>query len=358
MVLTAKHHDGFCLYDSQYTDFKSTNTKCGRDLIKEYVEAVRAEGLKVGIYFTIIDWYHDDYPHYGDRQHPMRNNPAYKNDGRNFDNYLTYMHNQIREICTNYGKIDILWFDFSYDDMRGEKWGATRLIDMVRRLQPGIIIDNRLEVSGEGRGSLYECDPTPYHGDFISPEQLIPLEGIFAKEGNDIAWEACVTMNNHWGYCATDHFYNPAPMLIKKLVECVSKGGNMILNVGPDAKGKFPKESSAILAEIGRWMDKNHDSIYGCAPAADIPKPDYGRITRNGNKYYVHIYENTLGPLPLIGFDMNKIVKVRALDDGHEVRISTLWVHSDYPDIAFVDLGPDPVLPDPVDYVLEVEMAE
>lgn len=144
----------------------------------------------------------------------------------------------------------------------------------------------------------------------------------------------------------------------KKLVECVSKGGNMILNVGPDAKGKFPKESSAILAEIGRWMDKNHDSIYGCVPAENIPKPDYGRITRNGNKYYVHIYENTLGPLPLLGFDKDKIVKVRALDDGHEVPISNAWMHSDYPDIAFVDLGPDPVLPDPVDYVLEVEMAE
>ena len=169
-----------------------------------------------------------------------------------------------------------MWFDFSYDDMRGEKWGATRLIDMVRRLQPGIIIDNRLEVSGEGRGSLYECDPTPYHGDFISPEQIIPPEGICDKEGNPMVWEACFTMNNNWGYCANDHYYKPASMLIKKLVECVSKGGNMILNVGPDAKGKFPKESSAILAEIGRWMDKNHDSIYGCAPAADIPKPDYG----------------------------------------------------------------------------------
>ena len=228
----------------------------------------------------------------------------------------------------------------------------------VYNVQPGIIIDNRLEVSGEGRGSLYECDPTPYHGDFISPEQIIPPEGICDKEGNPMVWEACFTMNNNWGYCANDHYYKPASMLIKKLVECVSKGGNMILNVGPDAKGKFPKESSAILSEIGRWMDKNHDSIYGCAPAADIPKPDYGRITRNGNKYYVHIYENTLGPLPLIGFDKNKIVKVRALDDGHEVPISTLWVHSDYPDIAFVDLGPDPVLPDPVDYVLEVEMAE
>ena len=140
VVLTAKHHDGFCLFDSQYTDFKSTNTKCGRDLVREYVDAVRAEGLKVGIYFTIIDWYHEDYPHYGDRQHPMRNNPEYKNDGRNFDNYLTYMHNQIREICTNYGKIDILWFDFSYDDLRGEAWKATELMSMVRSLQPDVIV--------------------------------------------------------------------------------------------------------------------------------------------------------------------------------------------------------------------------
>ena len=358
VVLTAKHHDGFCLFDSKYTDYKVTNTPAGRDLIKEYVEALREEGLKVGLYFTLLDWHHPDYPHYGDRIHPMRNHPECSNENRDFSRYIEYMYNQVEEVCTNYGKIDIMWFDFSYDDMRGEKWGATRLIDMVRRLQPGIIIDNRLEVSGEGRGSLYECDPTPYHGDFISPEQIIPPEGICDKEGNPMVWEACFTMNNNWGYCANDHYYKPASMLIKKLVECVSKGGNMILNVGPDAKGKFPKESSAILAEIGRWMDKNHDSIYGCAPAADIPKPDYGRITRNGNKYYVHIYENTLGPLPLIGFDKNKIVKVRALDDGHEVPISTLWVHGDYPDIAFVDLGPDPVLPDPVDYVLEVEMAE
>ena len=357
VVLTAKHHDGFCLFDSKYTDYKVTNTPAGRDLIKEYVEALREEGLKVGLYFTLLDWHHPDYPHYGDRIHPMRNHPECSNENRDFSRYIEYMYNQVEEVCTNYGKIDIMWFDFSYDDMRGEKWGATRLIDMVRRLQPGIIIDNRLEVSGEGRGSLYECDPTPYHGDFISPEQIIPPEGICDKEGNPMVWEACFTMNNNWGYCANDHYYKPASMLIKKLVECVSKGGNMILNVGPDAKGKFPKESSAILAEIGRWMDKNHDSIYGCAPAADIPKPDYGRITRNGNKYYVHIYENTLGPLPLIGFDKNKIVKVRALDDGHEVPISTLWVHSDYPDIAFVDLGPDPILPDPVDYVLEYKKA-
>lgn len=358
VVLTAKHHDGFCLFDSKYTDYKVTNTPAGRDLIKEYVEALREEGLKVGIYFTLLDWHHPDYPHYGDRIHPMRNHKECGNENRDFSRYTEYLYNQVEEICTNYGQIDIIWFDFSYDDMRGEKWGATKLINMVRSLQPQVIIDNRLEASGEGRGSLYECAPTPYHGDFVSPEQIIPPEGICDKEGKPMVWEACFTMNNNWGYCANDHYYKPASMLIKKLVECVSKGGNMILNVGPDAKGKFPKESSAILAEIGHWMDKNHDSIYGCVPAENIPKPDYGRITRNGNKYYVHIYENTLGPLPLLGFDKDKIVKVRALDDGHEVPISNAWMHSDYPDIAFVDLGPDPVLPDPVDYVLEVEMAE
>ena len=149
VVLTAKHHDGFCLFDSQYTDFKSTNTKCGRDLVAEYVDAVRAEGLKVGLYFSLLDWFHDDFPHYGDRNHPMRNNPAYKNDDRDFDRYLTYMHNQVGEICTNYGKLDVLWFDFSYDTLRGEAWKATELINMVRKLQPDVIIDNRLEVSGE-----------------------------------------------------------------------------------------------------------------------------------------------------------------------------------------------------------------
>ena len=358
VVLTAKHHDGFCLFDSKLTDYKATNTKAGLDLVREFVDACREEGLKVGLYFSIIDWHHPDFPKYGDRQHPMRNNVAYKDEKIDFDRYLDYMHGQVKELVTNYGKLDLLWFDFSYDDMTGEKWKATDLIKMVRHYQPDVIIDNRLEGAGDNHGSIATEHPLIYSGDFASPEQIIPPKGVCDVNGEPIPWELCATMNNHWGYCNFDHQYKTPEMLVRKLVECVSKGGNMILNVGPDAKGKFPKESSAILAEIGRWMDKNHDSIYGCSPALDIPKPDYGRITRNGNKYYVHIYENTLGPLPLIGFDKDKIVKVRALDDGHEIPLSNAWMHSDYPDIAFVDLGPDPVLPDPVDYVLEVEMAE
>ena len=356
VVLTAKHHDGFCLFDSKYTDFK-TNTKCGRDLVAEFVEAVRGEGLKVGLYFTLLDWYHDDYPHYGDRNHPMRNNPAYKNDNRDFSRYVDYMHNQIREICTNYGKLDLLWFDFSYDDLNGEAWRATDLVNMVRELQPGVIIDNRLEASGVGYGSMATGNPKPYHGDFVTPEQIIPPEGIKDVNGNDLYWESCVTINGNWGYHATDNFWKPSQMLIKKLVECVSKGGNLILNVGPDAKGNIPDASQKILSEIGAWMKKNKNSIYACGKAG-IPKPDNGRLTRNGNKLYYHLYENTIGPMPLIGIKKDQVKSIRYLATGAEVPISTSWVHTDYPDIVFADLGPNPILPDGVDTVLEVTLKD
>ena len=305
----------------------------------------------------MIDWYHDDFPHYGDRQHPMRNNPAYTNENRNWDNYVTFMHNQVREICTNYGQIDVLWFDFSYDDMMGEKWGATKLVNMVRELQPQVIIDNRLEASGQGYGSLVTANPLPYHGDFVSPEQIIPPHGIRDVNGDPVNWEACITMNNNWGYCARDKFFKPSSMIIKKLVECVSKGGNMLLNVGPDAYGNIPPESLQILSEIGAWMKKNSKSVYGCG-LAGIEKPDYGRVTRNGNLLYYHMFENTMGPVPLTGIKPGTIKKIRLLCDGSEVPISDSWVHTDYPDIVFANLGPDPVLPDAVDTVLEVELTE
>ena len=361
VVLTAKHHDGFCLFDSKYTDYKVTNTPAGRDLIKEYVEALREEGLKVGLYFTLLDWHHPDYPHYGDRIHPMRNHPECSNENRDFSRYIEYMYNQVEEVCTNYGKIDIMWFDFSYDDMRGEKWGATRLIDMVRRLQPGIIIDNRLEVSGEGRGSLYDCNPTPYHGDFVSPEQIIPPEGICDKEGNPMVWEACFTMNNNWGYCANDHYYKPASMLIKKLVECVSKGGNMILNVGPDARGNIPEESVQILTEVGKWMKKNGESIYGCG-ISKLEKPDWGRYTQKGDIIYAHVYETPLGALPLYGIGPDKLESVTYLADGSEVNRGEAWNTVLYPDVAFVSFGDDPVftypLPDEKDTVLKIRLRQ
>ena len=357
VVLTAKHHDGFCLYDSAYTEFKSTNSPAGRDFVREFLEAARAAGLRAGLYFSLIDWHHPDFPHYGDRNHPMRDNPACGNEHRNFDRYLDYMHAQVRELCTNYGKLDLLWFDFSYDRLRGEAWRASELMEMVRSLQPDVIIDNRLEVSGEGFGSLAACRPTPYHGDFVSPEQIVPPEGLRDAQGNPLVWESCVTMNNHWGYCATDTFYKPASMLIRSLVECVSKGGNLLLNVGPNAQGRFPRQSAEALEAIGRWMERNGASIYGCGPAG-LAKPEYGRLTRRGDRLYYHIFENTMGPLPLFGLHREDILSVRRLADGSEVPLSTSWVHSDYPELVFADLGPDPVLPDPIDTVLEVRLRE
>ena len=354
-VLTAKHHDGFCLFDSQYTDFKSTNTPFGRDIVREYVEAFREEGLKVGLYYSLLDWHHPDYPHYGDRHHPLREDASQGNEHRNWDNYIRYFHNQVRELCTNYGKLDLLWFDFSYDDMRGEKWHASQLVEMVRSLQPGLLIDNRLEVSGEGFGSLYLCRPTPYHGDFITPEKMIPPQGLQDVEGKDLCWESCVTMNNNWGYARDDHAFKPASMLIKKLVECVSKGGNMILNVGPMGNGAFPKESLEILQEIGNWMKVNGESIYGCGKAG-LEKPDFGRFTAKGNTLYLHVYENAIGPLPVPQLPISRVQSVRRLCDGAEVKISASWVHSDYPDVCFLDLGPNPVLPDEIDTVLKVTL--
>lgn len=353
-VLTAKHHDGFCLFDSALTDYKSTNTKCGRDLVREYLEAFRAEGIKVGLYYSLIDWHHDDYPHYGDRQHPMRDNEAYRDYTYNFDNYLEYMHGQVRELCTNYGKLDVLWFDFSYDDMTGEKWRATELTKMIRSLQPGVIIDNRMEVSGTGFGSLLEEEPTVYSGDFVSPEQIIPPFGILDKKGNPVVWEACVTLNNNWGYCELDRFYKPAPMVIKKLVECISKGGNLLINVGPDAKGNIPPESVAILEEVGRWMKRNSASIYGCG-SSGLDKPDYGRVTRNGSFLYFHVLEGTVGPVLLDGVRGEDIRKIRLLSTGTELKISNDWMSANYEGV-FVSLGPDPVLPDQTDTVIEVEL--
>ncbi len=356
MVLTAKHHDGFCLFDSQYTDFKATNTKCRRDLVKEYVEAVRAEGLKVGIYYSLLDWHHKDFPHCGDCNHPMRGNSEYPDEGRNWNNYVEYMHNQLRELCTNYGKIDILWLDFSYGEMSGEKWQATKLVNMVRSLQPDIIINNRLETAGSAFSSLATDHPLPYHGDFISPEQIIPPSGIRDTNGNPMIWESCLTMNNSWGFNAGDQYFKPASMLIRKLVECVSKGGNMLLNVGPDAYGNIPEQSCAILMEIGKWMKKNGKSIYNCG-RSNVERPEFGRITQNGNKLYFHIFDNTVGPVPLQGISGDQVKKIRLISNGAEIPVANNWISNNYPDVTFADLGQNPILPDPIDTVLEVELA-
>lgn len=357
-VMTAKHHDGFCLFDSKLTDYKATNTKLKKDYIKEFLDAFRAEGLKVGLYFSLLDWYHEDYPAYADRHHPMRGNEAYKDKSYDFDKYLDYMHGQVRELCTNYGDIDLMWFDFSYDDMAGEKWRATELVNMVRLLQPGIILDNRLEASGESYGSIKTLNPSIYSGDFASPEQIIPPEGVTDCEGNPIPWEACITMNNHWGYCSTDNLYKPTKQIIRKLVECVSKNGNVLLNVGPNALGEFPPEATQLLSEIGQWMKANNKGIYNCQKS-QFEKPEWGYYTQNKNLLYAHIFEGNIGALPLIGLK-NKVKKARLLSDGSEIKFCDGWNTKEFEKDLFINFGPIDTatypIPNPIDTVVELEL--
>jgi len=284
----------------------------------------------------------------------MRENETYKGKTHDFANYLKYMHAQVEELCTNYGKIDIFWFDFSYDDMKGEKWEATKLVRMIRRYFPDVLIDNRLEGSGSEQGShLSEENPSEYAGDFICPEHAIPLEIPRNAKGKPVLWESCVTMNNNWGYHAEDKNYKPADMLIKKLVECVSKGGNLLLNVGPDAKGCIPAESLKILNIIAAWMKPNGESIYGCT-YAEIPKPDYGRVTRKGNILYYHIMENQIGGIPLIGVKPEQIKRIWHVATGAEIKPFESWFH--HPDYVNIRFGESPLLPDPTDTVVGVEL--
>ena len=322
-VLTTKHHDGFCLFDSQYTDYKATNTPAGRDLVREYVDAFRAEGIKIGFYYSLLDWHHPDYPAYGDMHHPMRDNEAYRNQqGQHFERYREYMHNQIRELLTNYGKIDIMWFDFSYDEMTGEKWGATEIVKMARELQPDIIIDNRMG------GNIKAENPEIYAGDYASPEQMIPVGGVKDVNGDPIPWETCITLNDHWCYVQRDKNFKSAKNVINMLMECVSNGGNLLLNVGPTAKGEIPPESVAILEEVGEWMHLNGEAVYGCG-AVDMERPSWGRVTRNDKAIYLYVQDTCSEHIPV--YDCPEKIKCAVLlGDGSEVKMNLPWNAESY----------------------------
>lgn len=353
-VLTTKHHDGFCMWDSQYTDYKVTNTPAGRDLVREYVDAFRAEGIKVGFYYSLLDWHHPDFPVYNDQNHPMRGREDMKEAEKEkcWDRYTEYMQNQVRELLTQYGKIDVLWFDYSYGEMTQEKWKATELMTMVKELQPQVMVDNRLG------GNLQQENPSIDAGDYLSPEQMIPAGGVTNDMGKPMPWEACITLNRHWAYCADDHSYMNAKVAIRGLVECVSKGGNLLLNVGPDAKGNLTPETEQILKEIGVWMKKNSDSIYGCG-VSELPKPEWGRYTKKGNKLYAHIFDRGMGPIALFGLK-DKIRYARMLADGSEAPITVPWnaVHSHVSEIPVFYKPEENMLADDIDTVLELELIE
>jgi alpha-L-fucosidase len=303
-VLTAKHHEGFCLFDSKLTDFDVTATPAKRDLVRPYLDAFRAEGLKAGLYFSVIDWHHPDYPVEGDDLHPMRFDTEYKNQQRDLDKYVDYMHGQVRELATNYGPIDIMWWDFSYGRMSGETWRANELIAMTRSLQPSIIMNNR----------LYADAYTNRQGDFTTPEQFIPSGGL------DRDWETCMTINDTWGFKPHDLNFKSSTQLIRMLTETASKGGNFLLNVGPRPDGSIPEELIERLEDMGKWMDVNGEAIYGTTASPFSRQPAWGRCTTgktNGSltPIYLHVHDwPTNGKLVLWPLE-NEVVTAYLLAD-------------------------------------------
>src|SRR5665213_2074101 len=253
MVMTTKHHEGFCNFDTKLTDYCAPKQAPGRDLVREYVEAARAEGLRVGFYYSLMDWHHPD-------------GARCATDPEARKRFVAYTHGLIRELMTNYGKIDILWYDVSWPLDR-EGWESEKMNAMVRELQPEIIVNNRNQMPG----------------DFSTPEQKI------VAETNGRAWESCMTLNDSWGYQRADDDWKSSKTIVRNLISCARDGGNYLLNIGPRGDGSIPEESVQVLTEVGHWMATNGDTIY----KSDICQPhrsSYASFTRTGNTLFMHVH--------------------------------------------------------------------
>lgn len=308
-VVTSKHHDGFCLWDTQQGDYKVTKTPWNKCLLTPMVEAFRNEGLRTGFYHSVIDWHHPEYV--VDGLHPQRDNVAYReaNQNRDIAKYRAYLHAQTRELLTQFGKVSVMWFDFSYSGSdwgwskgKGkEDWDSERLMAMVRELQPGIIVNDRLEIGG----------------DLKTPEQYQPRAGLTVDD-KPVVWEACQTLNGSWGYDRDNLDWKSVDMLVQMLVDSVSKGGNLLLNVGPTARGEFDPLAIDRLRGIGAWMRVNSRSIYGCGPSEHTPPPDC-RYTQNGNRLYLHLFSWPFRHVHLEGM-AGRVEYAQFLHDASEIR--------------------------------------
>ncbi|MFN8483626.1 MAG: alpha-L-fucosidase [Anaerolineae bacterium] len=328
-VITSKHHDGFCLWDSALTDYKATNTPARRDLLQPMVSAFRGEGFKIGFYHSLLDWHHPQF--LVDGHHPLRNDEAARQQSRQRDirQYAEYLHGQTRELLTRFGPIAIMWFDFSYSTTdwgwakgKGkDDWQAERLLAMVRQLQPGVIVNDRLEIGG----------------DFVTPEQYQPHLPPTAG-GRPIVWEACQTLNGSWGYDRDNLDWKPVDMLVRMLVDTVAKGGNLILNVGPNARGEFEPRAIERLRGIGEWMRLHSRAIYGCGPSEFTPPAD-ARYTQRGDRLYLHLFAWPFRHVHLAGL-ADRVKYAQLLNDASEVRRVVVDPHQAAQNITMGGLPP------------------
>ena len=312
-VLTTKHHEGFCLWDTQYGDYKITNTPFGRDLVREFVDAFRAEGIKIGFYHSLIDWHHRDFV--VDGLHPLRDeeNVPELNEGRDMARYREYLHNQVRELLTGYGEISYLFYDFSYpehlmpqifNNKGKDDWGSVELMALTRELQPGIVINDRLDIPG----------------DLVTPEQYQPA-GPMRRDGELVAWEACQTINGSWGYYRDNTLFKTPEMLVRMLVDGVSKGGNLLFNIGPTGRGDFDPVSAEILTGLGAWTRVHGRSIYGAGPSDYTPPTDC-RYTQRGDRLYLHLFAWPFEHVHLPGL-AGKVAYAQLLNDASEIAFSS-----------------------------------
>lgn len=349
VVLTSKHHDGFCLWDTKGTDYKVTNTPHSKDLLKPFVDAFRAEGLKIGFYYSLLDWHHPEFPI--DPRHSQRNDPnaVEINKNRNVRKYAQYMRDQVTELLTQFGKIEIMWFDFSYPKWKlgqlsgkGNKdWESEALVRHVRSLAPDIIINNRLDLP----------DLAP---DIVTPEQYMP-KAPPTRDGRPVTWEACHTLSGSWGYHRDEDTWKSPEQLIQLLVATVAMGGNLLMNVGPTARGTLDHRAVTALKTYEDWIAVNGRSIYGCTASA-YPAPLDCRLTQNGNRLYIHLFN---WPFKHLHFDAiaRKVHYAQFLHDGSEIRWmkpkneATMSANSEFPvsdDVLIFELPvrkPDVVVP-------------
>jgi len=322
-VITTKHHEGFCLWDSKLTDYKAPKTPYGRDVLRPMVDAFRRKNVHVGFYHSIIDWWHPHYvldPHIG----PYRNHPdrAKMNEGRDQAKYAEYLHGQVRELLTEFGKIDVIFYDFSYPRPDGtgkgrKDWDSEKLINLTRELQPQIIVNDRLDL-----------EDVPGGWDIKTPEQFMPREWVKVG-GQPVVWETCQTFSGSWGYHRDESTWKSVEQLIEMLIEVVSKGGNLLLNVGPTGRGEFDERALSRLAGMGEWMKRHGRSIYGCTAAPEeFKSPQDCRLTYNPEKkrIYVHVFAWPLVQLHLDGF-AGKVEYAQLLNDASEIRFSEPPAH-------------------------------
>jgi alpha-L-fucosidase len=279
MVMTTKHHEGFCHFDTKLTDYCAPKQGPGRDLVKEYVEAARAEGLRVGFYYSLMDWHHPDGARCATDEAARRR-------------FVDYIHGQIRELMTNYGKIDILWYDVNWPlDVKG--WESQKMNDMVFQLQPDILVNDRNGLPG----------------DFGTPEQEVRAE--------QRDWESCMTMNESWGYHRADDNWKTPKDVVRNLVTCSRDGGNYLLNIGPKPDGSIPEESVRILTAAGKWTSRYGETIYAM-PRCDVKSSLFANFTRKDNTLYMHVHFWP-GSTVALGGLTTKVKSAKLLPGGKDV---------------------------------------